>query len=82
MAIDKDCGCEDNRSQGGAEGAKPPRATLRAPRRSTVQVLASCIMALHDSLVRQATDADELQVLGNFWDEYKHQLERILRSGR
>jgi len=65
--------------EGGA-GAKPPQRP--DPRRATgLAMLAACIWDLHSFLVARSTDANELQVLGEFWDEHKHSLEDILRKG-
>jgi len=65
--------------EGGA-GAKPPQRP--DPRRATgTAMLAAAIWDLHSYLVARATDSEELQALGEFWDEHKHSLEDILRKG-
>jgi len=66
-------------NEGGGAGAKPPQPQIR--RGTTSARLAHAIWDLHSFLVGRASDADELQALGEFWDEHKHHLEEIMRKG-
>jgi len=59
--------------------ARPSPLRLRAVSRSTFS-LAQCIWDLFNSLAEVARNDDELQVLGDWWDEHKHRLEAILRT--
>jgi len=56
------------------------RRRIRAPRKDFESViLARCLWDLFNSLADTARNSAELQVLGAWWDEHKHELEQILR---
>jgi len=66
-------------NEGGGAGAKPPQPLIR--RGTTAARLAHAIWDLHAIITRFTEDDDELQALGEFWDEHKHKLEEIMRKG-
>jgi len=65
-------------------GEQPPSGSVivsKRPRASREVIhLAEAIWDLFNTLVQRSSDGDDLQGLGDWWDEHKHKLERIMRT--
>jgi len=81
-ALDSDGPPASSEEEEGERGQSPRIHVIRADRFGPVVVLAQALWDLHAALVSRASSTDELQVLGDWWDEHKTQLERILRKTR
>lgn len=56
-----------------------PHSVIVRKKRET-EMLAEAVWDLFNALVARSQNGDDLQELGDWWDEHKHKLEQLMRT--